>query len=266
MKYEEQHIPIGDLNAETWLNAMFLSDKPFWVRKKGIFYRNYCEDVLELSLSEIVGNQIVLSRDGLFHILPEGLFFQENACREARKEGKSLEPYKEHIANIFSPIDTEFFNVTRGLELSTHEMERDKIDILLNLLYDGELEGVDTPLVRKLTPFLLHAPEIRGNFALIRSLMKAITGFQTAIRPESRTVLLHSGVQLEYPCVSIEFHIPNLSNSDYSSQYEKLGKFVEFIAEWFFPAELDFEFQIKDENQQFVLDDEILTLDYNTYL
>lgn len=266
MKYGEQHIPIGDLRAETLLNAMFPPDMSFHVCTKGTFYSNYCEDVLELSLSEIMGNQVSLSRDGLLHILPDGIFFHENACREARKKGDSIEPEKKQMAEFFAPFDTEFFNVSRGLELAVHETERDKITLLLDLLYKDDMVKSDNPLIQKSLPFLLYASEIRGNISFIGRMLKAISGFKTVTNIATRTVLVPTGRKCEYPCVNIEFHIPRLSHGDYSVKYNILEEFVEFIAEWFLPAEMEFEFSIKDENQMFILDEEVMILDYNTFL
>lgn len=266
MRFKDKHIKIGDLAAETYLNEVFPEEFPVWVSAKGIFYSNYSEDLLEVAPSDYTANQVELSRDGIFHMLPEGMFFDEYAFREARKKGVEFEPDKEHIFDFLAPFDTEFFNVTLGLDKEVRYVEDNICELLLESVYGRDGWNKENPYVRKTLPFLLQASVVRGDFPLMERMMSAITGFRTVVAPTTDEVLSKFGLRRKRPFVDVVFHIPGLSNSGYCEQYDILHEFVEFCAEWFFPAELEFDFSVRDEDQLFVLDEGILTLDYNTFL
>ena len=265
MRFNQHHIPIGDLRAETWLNLHFPDDFPVRVSTKGIFYGNYSEDLLEVDTSSYEANRVSLSRDGLFHLLPEALFVDENHLRDPKTKHKPFTPEKEHILNFFVPFDTEYFQIMLGFDKRVHEMEAGLVDMLVKYLYDVDIQEIQNPMIRETIPFLLQASEIRGDFWLISRLMTAITGFRTEIQPVSRCLTPLSDCGSEQSVIRVVFHIPELSNSEYALKYAEFEEFVDFMAEWFFPAELPFEYAIKEEGHPFVLDGS-LTLDYNTYL
>lgn len=265
MRFNQQYIPIGELKAETWLNVHFPEGFPVRVSTKGIFFSNYSEDLLEVDTSSYEANRVSLSRDGLFHLLPEALFVDENHLRDPKSKHKPFTPEKEHILNFFVPFDTEYFQVTLGFDKRVQEMESGLVDMLMKYLYDIEIQEIQNPMIREAMPFLLQASEIRGDFGLIGRLMTAITGFRTEIQPVSRSLVPSSDYGQEQPVIRIIFHIPELSNSEYARKYAEFGELVDFIAEWFFPAELPFEYAIKEEGHPFVMNGS-LTLDYNTYL
>lgn len=265
MRLNQQYIPIGDLKAETWLNTHFPEDIPLRISTKGTFYSNYCEDLLEMDTSNVVANRVSLSRDGLFHLLPESLFVNDNRLLDPKQKNKPFAPEKEQILNFFAPFDTEFFQVCLGLDKMVGDMESSMVDDLLKSLYDIDIQDVQNELIRKAAPLLLQASEIRGDYVLIARLMAAITGFRTNIDPVLRTFRTITGEKHSRTVARIVFHIPDLNNQEYLQRYSELEEFVAFMTEWFFPVDQDFEYKIKDEHHPFVLDGSI-TLDYNTYL
>lgn len=265
MRLDHQHIPIGDLRAETFLNLLFPDGAPVRVSSKGIFYSNYSEDLLEVETNHPEAKHVSLSRDGLFHLLPEALLVEENRLRDPKKKNTPFAPEKERVLNFFVPFDTEYFQICLGLEKMVGNMETFMVDDLLKSLHDIDIQDVRNVLVRKAAPLLLQASEIRGDYVLIARLMTAITGFRTNIEPVSRTIPALAGDKHLETLARIVFHIPDLNNQEYLQRYGELGEFVEFMTEWFFPADQDFEYKIKDEHHLFVLDGSI-TLDYNTYL
>lgn len=264
MRFNQRHDPIGNLKAETWINTYLSDNAPIRVCSKGIFYSNYCEDLLEVDTSAKETN-ISLSRDGLFHLLPEALFVDENLLRDPKRKHKPFTPEKERILNFFVPFDSEYFQVALGLDRVVQDLESDLVDVLLKSLYDIDVQAIQNPEIKKALPLLLQASEIRGDYLLIGRLMTAITGFPTEIQQVLRTFPDNTGDEFEMAVARIVFHIPSLTNSEYIALYDELGEFVQFVSEWFFPAEQAFEYAIKEMGRPFVLDG-TLTLDYNTYL
>lgn len=265
MRFDQQYSPIGDLKAETWVNTYLPDDVPVRVSSKGIFFSNYCEDLLEVDTSDLKTHRISLSRDGLFHLLPEALFVEENRLRDPKQKGKPFTPEKEHILDFFVPVDSEYFQVTLGLDKTVQNLESQLVDVLLKYLYDIDVQAIQNPEIKKALPLILQASEIRGDYVLIGRLMTAITGLRTEIHQVFRSFPDVSGGEHVVAVARIVFHIPSLTNKEYSVLYNELGEFVHFVAEWFFPAEQAFEYAIKEKGHRFVLDG-ALTLDYNTYL
>lgn len=264
MRFNQRYNPIGDLKAETWVNAYLSDSVPVRVSSKGIFYSNYCEDLLEVDTSA-TETDLSLSRDGLFHLLPEALFVDENLLRDPKRKHKPFTPEKERILNFFVPFDSEYFQVTLGLDKVVRDLESDLVDVLLKSLYDIDVQLIRNPEIKKSLPLLLQASEIRGDYALIGRLMTAISGYRTEIEQVFRSFPDVSGEEQEMTVARIVFHIPSLTNKEYSAHYDELGEFVHFVAEWFFPVEQAFEYAIKEMGHPLVLDG-TLTLDYNTYL
>ena len=247
------------------MNTNLPDDVPVRVSTKGIFLSNYCEDLLEVDTSDLKTHRISLSRDGLFHLLPEALFVEENRLRDPKQKGKPFTPEKEHILDFFVPFDSEFFQVTLGLDKVVQNLESHSVDILLKYLYGIDVQAIRNLEIKKALPFILQASEIRGDYVLIDRLMTAITGFQTEIQQVFRSFSDASCGEYDVAVARIVFHIPSLTNKEYAVQYQELGEFVQFVAEWFFPAEQAYEYAIKEKGHRFVLDG-ALTLDYNTYL
>lgn len=265
MRLNEQHIPIGELKAETWLNTCLPDALPPHVSTKGIFYSNYSEDLLEVEAAGDGSRRVTLSRDGLFHLLPEALFVDENRLQDPKKKNKPFKPEKERILNFFVPFDTEYFKTSLELDKTISDIESGMVDLLLETLCGIDMRTVQNPLVRKAAPFLLQAAEIRGDFTLLSRLMTAISRYNTDIQPVMRRVTLSSGRRISRTEIRVVFNIPGLSNAEYNRQYDAMGEFVAFMAEWFFPADMPWQYAIKDKNHPFRLDGSI-TLDYNTYL
>ena len=265
MRVNQLYDPIGDLKAETWVNTYLPDNAPVRISSKGIFYSNYCEDLLEVDTSDSMPNQISLSRDGLCHLLPEALLVEENRLRDPKQRSKPFTPVKERILNFFVPLDTEFFHVTLGLDKVVQNLESETVELLLKSLYDIDVQTIQNPEIKKALPLLLQASEIRGDYVLIGRLMTAITGFQTEIHRVFRLFSDTTGNEYNIPVARIVFYISSLTNKEYAAQYQKLGEFVQFVAEWFFPVEQAYEYAIKEMGHPFVLDG-TLTLDYNTYL
>jgi len=70
-----ENINLQEIKAETILSLKDLPD--FLVQKEnsGTFYRNYSPDLIEY---DNFNNTVTLSRDGVYNLLPEGLFFKED--------------------------------------------------------------------------------------------------------------------------------------------------------------------------------------------
>ena len=67
------------------------------------------------------------------------------------------------------------------------------------------------------------------------------------------------------PCVRYDLLIPGLDSEEYKTQMKEVQYLANFISEWFIPAEMVCQVNIKEYGQE-QLTDTRLTLNYNTHL
>ena len=75
------HIPsnLADVNAEMLLDYLYPEYNKQWVvRNKGVFYRNYSPDILDLDSDN---HLVKLSRDNLLKLLPQRLIVLEDELK-----------------------------------------------------------------------------------------------------------------------------------------------------------------------------------------
>jgi hypothetical protein len=208
----------------------------------------------------------------LFHILPEGLFFRENELRKVAKE-KNAEKFKaleekiirekKKILSFFYPFDKTYFGLRFELEQKLNEFADNRtqiwIDKLLNIYGLNEEKNA---LIRRILPLLPLASEIRSNKMIWRDILKSI--FSPA-KVDVRIAEKRNSAGIKRSVVKTTIHIEKLSNEEFISIQKDVDCFAYFFYEWFIPADMGYEFKVKDVKEQFVLGKD-LTLDYNTLL
>lgn len=279
MKYFDQYMTTDDLKAESLITAMLESDLDCEVDPLGSFFRNYCEDIIEIRNDLNSDSYCVeLSRDGIYHSMPEALFFPENSLvnvdvnRSNRKSDFISEAVLEEIKKqnheknvlqvFFRFFDTQYFNTSLKLENQVYEIEKHKIYLILKHCFDFDLENETNPFIKKLAPFLIHASEIRGNTFFIQQLLSVILNHRVEIK---RQLICIDNLPELISGFSFIVHIDGLSLKEYKELNMVYEPFFCFVNEWFLQAEAEFSFKIKDKNQRFILEKPLI-LDYNTQL
>ena len=258
MKYFEEYIDSEEIKAET-LIACIDDNLNSYVQNSGVFFRNYSDDILSVEKDKNNENVINLSRDGVFHVLPEGLFFKEDSLKSKNKQGydfkEQLEKFnneKERIKSFFHPFDTEFFRLSFELEKRLNDISEKGNEIIVeSLLSLCNLTG-DNQYIRQMKTLLPFVSEIRGNLRLLKDILQ---------------IIFLSKVEIVKKGFSIMFiiHKRGLSKAEYLKMGKDLIAFFDFVYEWFLPVEVDYNYKIKDYEEPFVLGHSLI-LDYNTYL
>jgi len=289
--------PIEHIKAETYLTSFLESCRDVIIEPHGVFSRNYADDIISVDNDEF-GNKLVLqlSRDGIFHILPESLFFIENKLRDLGKKGdpeafkqeeERIRLEKEKIKAFFQPFDLTYFKLKFELEKKLNSLSENRIPIIMEELFsvfdfngyskdtekhppapfkggDDRVKGgeVRNSMIRKILPVIPIASEIRGNKNLLTDLLHIL--FYPA---EIEMFLLKrrnkAGVRKNV--LKINVYIEKLSAKQFRNLKKEGDEFAKFFYEWFLPVDLGYEFKIKDKNEPFGLG-KAMTLDYNTYL
>ena len=262
-----------NIKAEAFLASLKDSISDMGIEFQGVFTRNYLNDIADCDIYTVSDNnkfEFWLSRDGLFHILPEGLFFDEDLLRRIDKEqnrekfkaiSEKIQKEKQKIRLFFQPFDKTYFSLRFELEKKLNEIAENKTKILINELFDIYKIDSRNQLINRIKPLLLIASEIRGNRMIMRDALKNLF-FPAKVDVRVVDKYISSGNTRK--CFKVTIHIEKLSNAQYRGIKKDLDIFVQFFYEWFLPADFGCEFKIKDINETFVLGKQ-MTLDYNTY-
>lgn len=254
MKVFDEHIESKDIRAETIISQ--LEELPnYVVRNKGIFSRNYSDDLINIQKENNL-NVIELSRDGTFHLLPEGVFFKENRLKindrhVLDKERNKIREEKQKIELFFQPFETKYFQLSLELESCINGIAEKGNYILSDYIFEGIEINTKNPYIKAILPLLPYVSEVKGNLNLLRDLLQIIFSAKVEIRK--------TGLSL--------FFIVNrrkLLKDEYFAMDNEIAVFFDFFTEWFLPVESDFDFRIKDYEEEFTLGSSLL-LDYNTH-
>jgi hypothetical protein len=245
-----------DIKAETLISQKEINEEDVIVRMGGVFSRNYSGDCINDAEEE--GKTILaLSRDGVFHLLPEGLFFEENRIKNVLKndfttEYKKFKKEKENIELFFQPFDTEHFKRSLELEKKLNEIvERGNGIFIDNFLEKPE---TDNKYIIRTAAILPFVSRLRGNFALLRDILQNVFSAEKVeineIAPLFKRFIIHK---------------KGLSKEEYLAMDDDLSPFFDFFGQWFLPVGMEYDYRIKDYTQPFTLGNTLL-LDYNTHL
>jgi hypothetical protein len=244
------HLDVKNIKAETLVS---LSDirEDFNVHAKSIFSRNYGEDLIEIE-NEKDKTTIALSRNGIFDLLPQGLFFQESQLKvkhhEFEKKYNEFKKQKKEALSFFRPFDTTYFKLNLELEQKINHLAETGNDIFMDA--DPEKSAANNPYISKIKKLIPHASQIRGNIALLVDILKNITDAEKVeLKKDTRFII----------------HKENLTKEEYHAMDKELEPFFDFFTHWFLPVEQQYGYRIKDNKQPFKLGNSLI-LDYNTHL
>ena len=246
----------GIIKAETWITVNHPSVEEWLARYKGIFSRNYSGDFRSCDTEN---NTIELSRDGLYEILPNMLFFTGNEllgkdAADFKWTERVLIQRKERIKNVMMPFDSFYFNDSISLEKALNGVVDNKTLIVLETLTGIDFSKETNTYIRKMAPCILQAAKVRGDYRFLCRMMTCVLGYQTHY-------------QLKTDRVRFIVNRPNLSHSAFLSYLEELKPFFQFVEEWFVPFEMQCEYKVRDygRDNRFEGPNKLM-LDYNATL
>jgi len=249
---------IREIKAETLLSILDIHEK-LNVQMKGIFSRNFSEDLIKIE-NDSDSTTLVVARDGIFHLLPQGLFFDENLLAknnrsnyEFEKVYRELRRKKKEALTFFRPFDTLFFKQTFYLEKILNKFAEAGNDKLIDAFLDKPAEDTNNKYISKLKKLIPFASQIRGNIPLLVDILKIIFSTQ---KIEIKTMApLHKRLII---------HIEGLSKEEYHALDKEMKPFFDFFRHWFLPVEQQFTYRVKDYTRPTKLDNSLI-LDYNTH-
>jgi hypothetical protein len=265
--------PVENVKAELFLAALIESCSDVVIEPSGVFSRNYDEDIIAIDGDDGYSRKMTvrLSRDSLFHTLPQGLFFKENTLKDLSKqnapdkfkhEQERILKEKRKILSFFQPFDTTYFRLRFDFEKKMNELSANRLQILFDELFDVFELNSDNPLIRKIIPLLPIASEIRGNKYVMRDVLQGVF-FPSHVEMSVQNKRGASGKAGNRLVINV--NIEKLSAAQFRNLIKEAEAFIGFFYEWFLPFDLDYELKIKDKKERFVLG-KTMTLDYNTHI
>lgn len=247
-----------ELCAELLLSTYF-EQVDDWNSQYGSFFsRNYSGDLKDVHPES---KTVVLSRNGIYDILPEKMFFDLDELRFMEPRDFALrvsEMYEEkkNIQDYFKPFDSFFFNQSLRLFKVVGHIVNHRTALLLRLLYDYDIEKEENRFVRQLAPLLIHVTELRSEIGVLSNVLAEILECHVDYH------ILHQDNE-----VMFIVHKRNLSSKEYITFMNELKPLFDFVNLWFIPMNMDCNYKVKDYQQCFVLSsDKPLVLDYNTQI
>jgi hypothetical protein len=279
VRYNDKNIPIEDVKAESIIAVMFDDTNPE-IRSQGCFYRNYNEDIIRAgNESDRESIVVELSRDGIYHLLPEILFFLENrliikkqksisnteiANESAIKdEIKKQTAEKKYLLAFFKFFDSQYFKTSLSLEKEVFEIENLQTKLFLKHFLEYDLNKEENIYIIKITPLLIYSSQIRGDLILLPKILSAVLNHK--VEMIKRNVFID---QTSESIALIEFiiHVQGLSVNEYQELSALYMPFFALVYERFLPVGMEYNYKIKDTAQALSLCENQIILDYNTQL
>ena len=244
------------IKAETWLSVTHPSQRDWVARTKGIFSRDYAEDLRSFDSEEA---SVELSRDGMYETLPNGLFFKGTELQGIDPSDfvwteKVLQQRRERIKTALLPFDSSYFNHSLALEHTLNETLAEKNKLLLKTLTGKDYSDEHNPYIRLMAPLLAQAAHIRGSYRFLCKYITLILGYRTDYKlAENR--------------VRFIVNRRDMDRKTFLNYLNELEPFFRFVEEWFVPFELQCDFKVRDyERDDRMEGPNKLLLDYNATL
>lgn len=257
-----EFIDAKGIKAETLISLLDIHED-FNVHAEGIFSRNYSEDLINVENENENENEdgkitLFLSRDGIFHLLPQGLFFKDNQLKiesnKFEKEYREFEKQKKAARSFFQPFDTAYFKLNLELEQKFNDFAKTGNRIFTDSFGDNSGMEANNEYISKIKRLLPFASQIRGNLSLLIDILENIVSAEKIeikkITPFYTRFIIHK---------------EGLTKKEYQDMDKEVELLFDFLRHWFLPVEQQYDYRIKDYKQAFNLENTLI-LDYNTHL
>jgi len=263
MKYFDKYIDLKEIKAEAFVSI--IEEFDFDVISKGSFVRNLSDDLLSIKNYDN-RTTIELARDGVFQLLPEGLFFEEDSLRLKKKNYKKLKEEKERVELFFQPFDTEYFKLGLELQDRINDISEKETNILIDHFFEISQADENNKYIKKIKSILPLVSEIRGNEKRLKEILENVFSAKveifTNIKEVKNDYIDESEISFNMKFV---IHKLGLKREEYKIMNIEVNTFFDFFYKYFLPVEVGYEFIIKDKEEKFILGNTLI-LDYNTQL
>ena len=254
---------IPEIRAELLLNYLYPEAFNLWsVQNEGVFYRNYNSDLLAVDEER---QEAQTARDSFIKLLPQGLITDDAGLKgeDAPEKFKQLQLRLRLLRETFKPIDTFYFRESLYVEHQVDRLLQDKLSYILKTYFGVDIEQIENRYVREAAVLLPYVSKWRGDFGIVADLLRVLFKCEVDMTIGRYS---HSDTTRRWlPMVRYELLIPGLMPEEYRERMAELQPLQDFICEWFIPAEVMCQIDIREHHVQQQTNTR-LTLGYNTEL
>lgn len=262
----------------------------------GSFKKSYSNDIEKIEASDYANKttfNIFINRNGIYDLLPEGLFHQTlgsgktRSVKDAVSEHKRFKQEEKNARKFFAPVEQTLFRYRIYTELAENEALFDIQNGKLNRTFYS-FWGIDQKLPRaeanRMLQMMPYCNFIKGNIEATIIALKFILNKEVTVSSDNRsnTVSLASPKAVKETRLGIDtvlgaevkdvlqywvFNINNLSSKELAGYVENgsINKLLKRFIEIFIPLEIDAEFEFS-RNKEVEEDVAADILGYGSYL
>lgn len=296
-----------DLYVEVIISALIregkLDPKKLYIKPRGIFKRGYKHDLdqVEVLENKKTGDQSVffnIHREGLYDMLPEGLFHKNLKktrhidTEESVQELKMHQEEEKHARSFFLPLEQEFYQQRIQIEIEEQKSLVGVSEFIINELIVNfwnitfPLEHYQSLCLAYMLP-MMH--RIVGNFELTKRSLEIILQAPVQLHtrnPKNEKVLLDKN-RVGHFSLGENFILGDTLVKEVSDMVITIGPIsshelldylpggkkqalLELLSAYFIPAEIDWEVDLlvhaEEEKFELVTDPERGLLNYTTVI
>lgn len=305
---------LKNMRLERWV--CHLADDPdteslsLLIRPQGLFYRSYKEDILAVARVPAGGTQrsavqeflnVDISREGLYDMLPEGLFHESTPGSPEVDTEASVQRLEQHrreereARKFFLPLEQEFYRQKMYLEYQEQQVFQALAPGGQAFSFLRKIWNVppDLPILQKFVFLYLgpHLHRIAGNLTLVQQCFELMLQVPLRITEEYREAVPLAeedttrlgeirlgdcsvlGDTLEDPWPYLLLTLGPLSGEQLLTFLEQaaMDRLIHFLAGYLLTLGTEYEIQltVRDEDRSFVLAKDVSfagRLGYTTYL
>lgn len=253
-EFSQKYLTDNVSNAFFLLETMYENSEEYIVYYCGDTRNRYCGELLGINPSS---KKALIGRNGIMHILPNRLFFDEGELKKTQQSQKHLleehKKKKNEFREFFHQNFDSFFPKTEIKWAKKLSQLEDKLNtLLLRELFGLDLQEKSSPMIRKLAQFIPGGQYLKGNVTMLALVTKNI------LKQDVDVVV--SGKKVRFTVM-----IDGLDSQGYYKKKNELKPYFDKLADWFLPYDCICFYEIKAHNRLMKLDNKLI-LDYNTRL
>lgn len=157
------------------------------INNQSTFRRAHRRDILEAKVKNDTLLEVLLSRNGVYDQLPEGMFHSPSAAKNNKSYSGIRKTYKKEekdARHFFSPLENEFFQQTLNIEVNEQELLNNFLNLDNNFLYIFWKIEKEIPqnYLLKLLKLIPYSYKIAGNIKLTELCLKKILDKNVSIK------------------------------------------------------------------------------------
>ena len=261
----EELYNLHNISAEMLLDTLYpqLEEEGWTVKSSGAFYRNYNEDMMSMDEENKVGE---LSRNSLLHVLPQGVFADEEDLRNMSDPKAKLESVhinRNRMKDFFVPFNTYDLYLRLKVEREVSDLLSRKLEFVQKAFFGYFIDKEKNPLIREAAQVLPYAPFYRGDIEFVKQVISSVMECDVTVSNEQWRDDLTAHDFLTK--IMFTVYLPPIPIEEYENRLHQIQELNNWIAYWFLPIEVVSEIVFASEQKMDEVGSTTL-LNYNSYL